>query len=88
MQLQENEEDTTTLGTTDRDFLKFIKMEFKCLTWNINGACALQKRKKLFHYLKKLKLDVVCLQNTYKKEKKLFNKNLREDFIFCLRRLK
>lgn len=39
-------------------------MDYKCLTWNINRANTPLKREKAFHYLKTLKQDIICLQET------------------------
>lgn len=38
-------------------------MDDKCLTWNINGTDAPQKRKILL--FEKLKQDIICLQETH-----------------------
>ena len=59
-------------------------MDYKFLTWNVNGANAPQKRKKIFYYLQKLKQDVICMQETHiKKEdfKYLVNKKLGKEFV-------
>uniref|UniRef100_A0A2D4L7E2 Endonuclease/exonuclease/phosphatase domain-containing protein n=1 Tax=Micrurus paraensis TaxID=1970185 RepID=A0A2D4L7E2_9SAUR len=57
-------------------------MKIKFITWYINGANAPPKRKKLFHYLRKLNLDIVCLQEIHIK-KYLINKRLGEEFILA-----
>lgn len=54
-------------------------MEIKCLSWNVNGLNIPQKQWKIFYWLAKQKLSVVCLQevhinkddNKYLKYKKL-----------------
>ena len=59
-------------------------MEYKLLTWNVNGLNSKVKRNKITHALKKQKLDLICLQETHVKKlqrKLLVNKSLGQEFI-------
>lgn len=48
-----------------------INVDYKCLMWNINGVNVPQKRRKLFHHFKKLKRDIVHLQETHIRKKRI-----------------
>lgn len=60
-------------------------MPCKILTWNINGLNSPNKRKIVSHWLKKQKVDIICLQETHvrKQDRKLLeNKKLGAEFYF------
>lgn len=55
----------------------------KILSWNVNGLKAPRKQKTIFHWIKKQKCDVVCLQEIHVKKEDsrlLVNKGLRSEF--------
>uniref|UniRef100_A0A670I1C2 Reverse transcriptase domain-containing protein n=1 Tax=Podarcis muralis TaxID=64176 RepID=A0A670I1C2_PODMU len=59
-------------------------MSLQLYSWNINGANSPEKRKKIFHILKKEHLDINCLQETHVTRlhrKVLINKRLGQEFI-------
>ncbi|CAI7935374.1 Hypothetical predicted protein [Podarcis lilfordi] len=59
-------------------------MSLQLLSWNINGCNIPEKRKKIFHILKKEQLDIICLQETHVTRlhrKVLINKRLGQEFI-------
>lgn len=61
-------------------------MEYKLISWNVNGQNSPQKRKIIFHWLKKQKANIVCMQETHiwKKDYKfLLNKFLGEEFVLA-----
>uniref|UniRef100_A0A670I215 Reverse transcriptase domain-containing protein n=1 Tax=Podarcis muralis TaxID=64176 RepID=A0A670I215_PODMU len=59
-------------------------MSLQLLSWNINGCNSPEKRKRIFHVLKKEQLDIICLQETHVTRlhrKVLINKRLGQEFI-------
>uniref|UniRef100_A0A670ICH5 Reverse transcriptase domain-containing protein n=1 Tax=Podarcis muralis TaxID=64176 RepID=A0A670ICH5_PODMU len=59
-------------------------MSLQLYSWNINGAKSPEKRKRIFHILKKEHLDIICLQETHVTRlhrKVLINKRLGQEFI-------
>uniref|UniRef100_A0A670J5I8 Reverse transcriptase domain-containing protein n=1 Tax=Podarcis muralis TaxID=64176 RepID=A0A670J5I8_PODMU len=59
-------------------------MSLQLYSWNINGANSPEKRKRIFHILKKENLDIICLQETHVTRlhrKVLINKRLGQEFI-------
>uniref|UniRef100_A0A670HXY3 Reverse transcriptase domain-containing protein n=1 Tax=Podarcis muralis TaxID=64176 RepID=A0A670HXY3_PODMU len=59
-------------------------MSLQLYSWNINGANSPEKRKRIFHILKKEHLDIICLQETHVTRlhrKVLINKRLGQEFI-------
>lgn len=45
-----------------------MKMEFKCVTWNVNGLNVLQKHKCVFYWLNKQNFNLICLQEVHIKQ--------------------
>uniref|UniRef100_A0A670I0E5 Reverse transcriptase domain-containing protein n=1 Tax=Podarcis muralis TaxID=64176 RepID=A0A670I0E5_PODMU len=59
-------------------------MSLQLYSWNINGANSPEKRKRIFHILKKENLDIICLQETHVTRlhrKVLINKRLGQEFV-------
>uniref|UniRef100_A0A670JC67 Reverse transcriptase domain-containing protein n=2 Tax=Podarcis muralis TaxID=64176 RepID=A0A670JC67_PODMU len=59
-------------------------MSLQLFSWNINGGNSPEKRRKIFHILKKEQLDIICLQETHVTRlhrKVLVNKRLGQEFI-------
>uniref|UniRef100_A0A670HP09 Reverse transcriptase domain-containing protein n=1 Tax=Podarcis muralis TaxID=64176 RepID=A0A670HP09_PODMU len=59
-------------------------MSLQLLSWNINGGNSPEKRRRIFHILKKEQLDIICLQETHVTRlhrKVLINKRLGQEFI-------
>lgn len=61
-------------------------MMVKILSWNVNGLNSPRKRKIVFHWIKKQKCDVVCLQEMQmrKKDSKLLVNNKLGDEFYSL----
>lgn len=58
-------------------------MEYKLITWNVNGLNSPNKRRMIFHWLRKQKCNIICLQETHirrKDLKYLLQKNLGANF--------
>lgn len=63
-----------------------INLKKKFVSININGLNSAQKRGKTFNQLRKLKADIICLQETHIREKDahlLSNKNLGIHFYIA-----
>uniref|UniRef100_A0A670K4W9 Reverse transcriptase domain-containing protein n=1 Tax=Podarcis muralis TaxID=64176 RepID=A0A670K4W9_PODMU len=59
-------------------------MSLQLFSWNIHGANSPEKRKRIFHILRKEQLDVICLQETHVTRlhrRVLINKRLGQEFI-------
>uniref|UniRef100_A0A670JD11 Reverse transcriptase domain-containing protein n=1 Tax=Podarcis muralis TaxID=64176 RepID=A0A670JD11_PODMU len=59
-------------------------MSLQLLSWNINGGNSPEKRRRIFHILKREQLDIICLQETHVTRlhrKVLINKRLGQEFI-------
>uniref|UniRef100_A0A670IRS6 Reverse transcriptase domain-containing protein n=1 Tax=Podarcis muralis TaxID=64176 RepID=A0A670IRS6_PODMU len=59
-------------------------MSLQLLSWNIHGANSPEKRKRIFHILRKEQLDIICLQETHVTRlhrRVLINKRLGQEFI-------
>lgn len=58
-------------------------MTLKVLSWNVNDLNSPRKHEVIFHWLKKQRCDIICLQETHVKKtdcKYLTNKSLGSDF--------
>lgn len=56
----------------------------KLMSWNVKGLNSPQKRKHIYHYLGKMRSDVICLQETHTKKseiKYLKNPKLGTEFV-------